>query len=86
MSPIEPADLIDSSQVAQALGLTHRHSVSTYRRRYADFPRPAVTRGKGRTNLWLRADIEAWRSPSPDPGGGPSAVDLKREAIIDASA
>ncbi len=88
MCPIEPDDLIDSSQVAQALGLTHRHSVSTYRRRYADFPRPAVTRGKGRTNLWLRSDIEAWRSPHPGlaAGRGPSAVDLKREAILDAAA
>jgi AcrR family transcriptional regulator len=86
MSPIEPEDLIDSSQVAQALGLTHRHSVSTYRRRYADFPRPAVTRGKGRTNLWLRSDIEAWRSPTLAPGGAPSPVDRKRESIIDAAA
>lgn len=88
MCPIEPDDLIDSSQVAQALGLTHRHSVSTYRRRYANFPRPAVTRGKGRTNLWLRSDIEAWRSPHHGSRrvGGPSAVDLKREAIIDAAA
>ncbi len=84
MSPIEPDDLIDSTQVAEVLGLTHRHSVSTYRRRYADFPRPAVTRGSGRTNLWLRADIEAWRSPSP--ADGPSAADLKRDAILDAAA
>lgn len=86
MSPIEPDDLIDSTQVAQALGLSHRHSVSTYRRRYADFPRPAVTRGKGRTNLWLRSDIEAWRSPGLASGGGPSAADRKREAILDAAA
>ena len=73
--------------MAQALGLTHRHSVSTYRRRYADFPRPAVTRGKGRTNLWLRSDIEAWRSPPHAPSAvAPSAVDPEREAIIDAAA
>ncbi len=87
VSPIEPDDLIDSSQVARTLGLAHRHSVSTYRRRYADFPRPAVTRGKGRTNLWLRGDIEAWRAGSLSPvSGNASSSAAKREAILDAAA
>jgi len=53
-------DLIDSTEVAEILGLSHRNSVSTYLRRYQDFPQPVVERGGGRTRLWLRQDIEAW--------------------------
>lgn len=53
-------DLIDSQEVADLLSLSHRSSVTTYLRRYDDFPRPAVERGKGRTRLWIRADIRAW--------------------------
>lgn len=87
MASIDSDDLLDSSQVADLLGLTHRHSVSTYRRRYVDFPPPAVARGKGRTNLWLRSDIEAWRSARPTPQPiGRSDVDTRRDAILDAAA
>jgi predicted DNA-binding transcriptional regulator AlpA len=61
MSPlIDTEDLVDSQDVADALGLSHRSSVTTYLRRYADFPRPVVERGKGRTRLWRRQDVEAW--------------------------
>lgn len=86
MASIDADDLLDSSQVADLLGLTHRHSVSTYRRRYADFPPPAVARGKGRTNLWLRTEIESWRSARPNPQPtGRSDADTRREAILDAA-
>ncbi len=47
------------------LGLSHRSSVTTYLRRYPDFPAPAVERGKGRTRLWVRADIEEWAASRP---------------------
>ena len=40
------------------LRLSNRRAVSVYRSRYADFPEPAVN--KGRCELWLRADIETW--------------------------
>jgi glutathione-regulated potassium-efflux system ancillary protein KefG len=53
-------DLVDSQDVAEILGLSHRNSVSTYLRRYADMPRPVVERGGGRTRLWLRQDVERW--------------------------
>jgi predicted DNA-binding transcriptional regulator AlpA len=43
------------------LGLTHHNTVSTYLRRYDDFPRPVVDRSGGRVRLWLRQDIEAWQ-------------------------
>jgi predicted DNA-binding transcriptional regulator AlpA len=61
MSPkVNTEDLIDSTEVAEILGLTHRNSVSTYLKRYGDFPRPMVERSNGRTRLWLRQDVAAW--------------------------
>ena len=59
-APIDPDDLIDAHSIAELLGLSHRSSVSTYRKRHADFPEPVVDMGAGRCLLWLRADIEAW--------------------------
>jgi glutathione-regulated potassium-efflux system ancillary protein KefG len=61
MSPkVNTEDLVDSQEVAEILGLTHRNSVSTYLRRYEDFPRPIVERSGGRTRLWLRGDVLTW--------------------------
>lgn len=61
MAPtVDTEDLVDSQEVAELLGLSHRNSVSTYLKRYADFPRPIVERGGGRTRLWLRSAIAAW--------------------------
>ena len=66
MSPAyDPADLIDATTVAELLGLSSRGAVSVYRSRYPDFPAPVIDMGKGRPMLWLRADIEAWRSARP---------------------
>jgi glutathione-regulated potassium-efflux system ancillary protein KefG len=63
MTPtVDTDDLVDSQEVAEILGLSHRNSVSTYLRRYKDFPAPVVQRGGGRTKLWLRQEIEAWAS------------------------
>lgn len=61
MSPkVNTEDLVDANEVAEILGLSHRNSVSTYLRRYADFPRPIVERSEGRTRLWLRQEVVAW--------------------------
>lgn len=63
---VDPSDLIDAHGVAELLGLSRRSSVSTYRKRYEDFPEPVIDMGAGRCLLWLRADVEAWaasRSP-----------------------
>lgn len=57
---IDTDDLIDATEVAQILGLSHRNSVSLYQRRYPDMPRPVVERGGGRTKLWIRSSVEAW--------------------------
>ena len=53
-------DLIGASEVAEILGLAHHNSVSTYRRRYEDFPAPVVNKSNGRIRLWLRSEIEKW--------------------------
>jgi predicted DNA-binding transcriptional regulator AlpA len=55
---IDPADLIDASEVAPLIGLDNPKGVSVYRRRYEDFPAPVVD--KPRCVLWLRTDVEAW--------------------------
>ena len=55
---IEPAELVDSDEVARLLGLTSRNAVRVYRGRYEDFPQPVVK--KGRCLLWIRADVERW--------------------------
>jgi glutathione-regulated potassium-efflux system ancillary protein KefG len=59
---VDPGDLIDAQGVAELLGLAQRNSVSGYQRRYPDMPRPVVDLGQGRCKLWLRSEIEAWRS------------------------
>lgn len=51
-------DLVDTTEIAEMLGLASFRVVSVYRARYADFPSPVVD--KPRAKLWLRADIEAW--------------------------
>ena len=67
MNPrVNTEDLIGAAEVAALLGLSHHNSVSTYLRRYEDFPRPVVDLSKSRVRLWLRPEIEAWaRSRSP---------------------
>lgn len=59
--PADDLDLIDASEVAELLGLAHRNSVSTYRSRYPDFPVGRAAPGGGRTRLWRRDEIVAWR-------------------------
>ena len=61
MSPnVATEDLIDAHEVAEILGLVHRHAVSVYQQRYGDMPRPVVDLGRGRPKLWLRPEIERW--------------------------
>jgi glutathione-regulated potassium-efflux system ancillary protein KefG len=55
-------DLIGAAEVAEILGLSHHNSVSTYLRRYGDFPRPVVDLSKSRIRLWDRQDVEAWNN------------------------
>jgi hypothetical protein len=69
---INPDDMVDTAEAAQLIGLTNGNGVSTYRKRYADFPVPVIE--KGRCLLWWRKDIERWsaghrrqRGPEPRP-------------------
>ena len=74
--------LIDASEVAELLGLAHRNSVSTYRSRYPDFPPGQSAPGGGRTRLWRRDEIIAWREgfhdrhTTPSDDGGPKRLQL----------
>jgi glutathione-regulated potassium-efflux system ancillary protein KefG len=55
-------DVIDAQGVAELLGLAQRNTVSQYQRRYTDMPRPIIDLGQGRCKLWLRSELEEWRS------------------------
>jgi len=62
MAPqVNTEDLVSAKDVAQILGLSHYNTVTTYLRRYDDFPRPVVDLSGGRIRLWLRQDIEDWK-------------------------
>lgn len=72
VNKIDPSQLIDSGEVAEIIGLSSSTAVSTYRRRYADFPRPVLEKGSGKCVLWLRQEIEAWARATGRGGGRPS--------------
>lgn len=61
-------DLADGAEVAKILGLSDARSVSTYRKRYSDFPEPVLVSEGGRCRYWLRGEIEDWRKRRPDQG------------------
>ena len=62
MSPkVNTEDIIGAAEVAEILGLRHHNSVSTYLRRYDDFPRPVVDLSRSRIRLWLKQDVIEWR-------------------------
>ena len=62
MSPlVNTEELVSAADVAEMLGLSHYNSVTTYLKRYPDFPRPVVDRSRGRIRLWLRQDIRQWQ-------------------------
>ena len=61
MSPtIRTEDLIDAQGIADLLGLAQRNTVSLYKRRYPEMPRPVIDLGPGRSRLWLRPQIVEW--------------------------
>lgn len=59
---VDVDDLIDTQDVARILGLAHRNTVSEYQGKYLDMPRPVIDLGRGRSKLWLRAEVEHWRA------------------------
>lgn len=59
---VDITDLLDASEVAELLGI-QRRSVYHMARYLSGFPQPAVT--KGRSPLWERKQVEAWREAHP---------------------
>jgi predicted DNA-binding transcriptional regulator AlpA len=57
---VDPDDLIGAAEVQAILRLSHPSSVTTYLKRYPDFPTPVVDRSSSRVRLWKRQDIEQW--------------------------
>jgi len=57
---VNTSDLIGAAEVAEIIGLSHATSVTTYLRRYPDFPQPVVDLSKSRVRLWRRQDIAEW--------------------------
>ncbi len=56
---VETDDLLDAHQVAELLGAGTHRVISVWRSRHPDFPGPVIERA-GRSQYWLRSDIEAW--------------------------
>ena len=63
---IDTDDVIDAQATAELLGLAQRNTVSLYQRRYPSMPRPVIDLGQGRCKLWLRTEVEQWRSERPN--------------------
>lgn len=59
-STLDPSDLVGAAEVSKILGLSHATSVTTYLRRYADFPKPVVDVSSSHARLWSRREIERW--------------------------
>ena len=57
---VDSDDLVGAAEVAAILRLSHPSSVTTYLRRYPDFPKPIVDLSASRVRLWRRQDIEQW--------------------------
>ena len=57
---VDPDDLIGAAEVQAILRLSHPSSVTTYLKRYSDFPRPVVDLSGSRVRLWKRQDIVRW--------------------------
>jgi len=57
---VDPDDLIGAAEVQAILRLSHPSSVTTYLKRYSDFPQPVVDLSNSRVRLWRRQDIIRW--------------------------
>ena len=64
---VNTEDLCDAHEVADLIGVGHPNSVHGYLRRYIDMPRPVVSLGRNRMQLWLRPEIVAWQGSRRTP-------------------
>ena len=51
-----------STGVTELLGLAQPNTALAYQRRHPAMPLPVVDLGHGRCRLWLRSEIQRWRS------------------------
>jgi hypothetical protein len=58
---VDPDDLIGAAEVQAILRLSHPSSVTTYLKRYDDFPKPVVDLSASRVRLWQRQDVILWQ-------------------------
>ncbi len=58
---VDVDNLVSAAEVAEILGLSHHNSVTTYYKRYDNFPAPVVNKSNGRIRLWDKKDIQAWQ-------------------------
>ena len=63
---VDVNELIDVGEVATLLGLAQKNSVSTYMRRYSDFPDPVIEFADGKCRAWVREDVERWHTQRED--------------------
>lgn len=61
-------ELVGAADVAAILRLSHASSVTTYLRRYPDFPKPVVDMSTSRIRLWRRQGIELWQKTRAERG------------------
>jgi predicted DNA-binding transcriptional regulator AlpA len=55
---VEVTDLVGAAEIAERLGLSHRETVHSWRRRYAEFPEPVAHLRQAL--VWSWRDVEAW--------------------------
>jgi glutathione-regulated potassium-efflux system ancillary protein KefG len=85
VAPPSDEDLLTAAEVAELLGLAHRNSVSTYRRRYPDFPQGCTVPGYGRRRVWPRGEILAWRDRFRAARGSADQPDPRLEQLVAAT-
>jgi predicted DNA-binding transcriptional regulator AlpA len=74
MAPqVNTDDLVGAAEVAEMLELSHPSSVSTYAKRYPDFPSPVVELPKSRVRLWTRSEVLDWANRRAPRGRPPRA-------------
>jgi len=58
---VDPEELVAAAAVQAILRLSHPSTVTTYLKRYPDFPQPVVDLSASRVRLWKRQDIVRWQ-------------------------
>jgi hypothetical protein len=71
---VEANELMSITDIADMFALG-QSALSNWRARYADFPQPVATVGRGRTHLFLRSQVLSWWI-ARQPGGTQRILEL----------